>query len=92
MAGVDCRVRRVGIILVASRACDRHTAMGRRDFAILTMLARLGLRPAEVANLRLCDIDWHRGEIAIAGKDLRLEQLPLPADVGAAIAAYLRRG
>jgi site-specific recombinase XerD len=73
-------------------ACDRRTAMGRRDFAILTTLARLGLRPAEVANLRLCDIDWHRGEIAISGKGPRLERLPLPADVGAAIAAYLRRG
>lgn len=73
-------------------ACDRRTAMGRRDFAILTTLARLGLCPAEVASLRLCDFDWHRGEIAISGKGPRLERLPLPADVGAAIAAYLRRG
>jgi integrase/recombinase XerD len=73
-------------------ACDRRTSMGRRDFAILTMLVRLGLRPAEVASLRLGDIDWHRGEIAISGKGPRLERLPLPVDVGEAIAGYLRRG
>jgi len=73
-------------------ACDRRTAMGRRDFAILTMLVRLGLRPAEVASLRLGDIDWHRGEIAISGKGPRLERLPMPVDVGEAIAAYLHRG
>lgn len=73
-------------------ACDRRTSMGRRDFAILTMLVRLGLRPAEVASLRLGDIDWHRGEIAISGKGPRLERLPLPVYVGEAIAGYLRRG
>ncbi len=73
-------------------ACDRRTSMGRRDFAILTMLVRLGLRPAEVASLRLGDIDWHRGEIVISGKGPRLERLPLPVDIGEAIAGYLRRG
>ena len=73
-------------------ACDRRTSMGRRDFAILTMLVRLGLRPAEVASLRLGDIDWHRGEIAISGKGPRLERLPVPVDVGEAIAGYLGRG
>lgn len=70
-------------------SCDRRTAAGCRDFAILTMLARLGLRAAEVAALRLDDIDWHVGEIVVHGKGSRVERLPLPADVGTAIAAYL---
>src|SRR5438445_4161132 len=73
-------------------ACDTDTAVGRRDLAVLTVLARLGLRAGEVAGLRLDDIDWKRGEIRIAGKGNRVEQLPLPADVGAAIVAYLRAG
>jgi integrase len=73
-------------------ACDRRTRTGRRDYAALLLLARLGLRAGEVAGLRLDDIDWRRGEITIAGKGNRRERLPLPADVGAAIAGYLRRG
>jgi site-specific recombinase XerD len=73
-------------------ACDRRTAIGRRDFAVLTMLARLGLRSGEVAKLLLQDIDWRAGEIVISGKGARSDRLPLPADVGEAIAAYLRRG
>ena len=73
-------------------ACDRRTPTGRRDYAIMLLLARLGLRAGEVARLGLDDIDWRRGELAICGKGNRAERLPLPADVGAAIAAYLRRG
>ena len=78
-------------LLLAS--CDRETVAGRRDFAILTVLARLGLRAGEVAALRLDDIDWRAGEIVVSnGKRGRRETLPLPADVGEAVAEYLRRG
>ncbi len=74
------------------RSCDRRTMVGRRDFAILTVLARLGLRAGEAAGLELDDIDWRAGEIVIRGKGNRQEGLPLPTDVGEAVAAYLRRG
>jgi site-specific recombinase XerD len=74
------------------RSCDRRTAAGRRDFAILTVLARLGLRAGEVAGLGLDDVDWRAGELVVRGKGRRFERLPLPADVGEAIAAYLQRG
>jgi integrase/recombinase XerD len=70
-------------------SCDRGTPVGRRDLAILTLLARLGLRAAEVAGLRLEDIDWQRGEITVHGKGNRHERLPLPADVGEVVVAYL---
>lgn len=73
-------------------SCDRRTRTGRRDYAILLLLSRLGLRAGEVARLGLDDIDWRHGEIVVVGKGNRAEQLPLPADVGAAISAYLRRG
>jgi len=72
-------------------ACDRRTQTGRRDYAILLLLSRLGLRAGEVGRLGLDDIDWRRGEITVAGKGSRAERLPLPADVGAAITSYLRR-
>ncbi|MEX2035589.1 MAG: tyrosine-type recombinase/integrase [Xanthobacteraceae bacterium] len=72
--------------------CDRRTAVGRRDFAILTLLLRLGLRRGEVARLELCDLGWRAGEIVIRGKGDRQERLPLPNDVGEPIAGYLRRG
>jgi site-specific recombinase XerD len=72
--------------------CDRRTPPGRRDYTIMLLLARLGLRAGEVARLSLDDIDWRHGELAILGKGNRAERLPLPADVGAAIAAYLRHG
>jgi integrase/recombinase XerD len=71
-------------------SCDRSTVAGIRDFAILTMLVRLGMRRGEVAALRLDDIDWRAGEIIVRGKGPRIERLPLPADVGEAIAVYLR--
>jgi integrase/recombinase XerD len=73
-------------------SCDRRTRTGRRDYAVMLLLSRLGLRAGEVAGLGLDDIDWRRGELTIRGKGNRAERLPLPADVGAAIAAYLRRG
>jgi site-specific recombinase XerD len=72
--------------------CDRATAVGRRDFAVLTMLVRLGLRAGELVALELDDIDWRAGEIIVRGKGDRRERLPLPVDVGRAVAAYLRRG
>ncbi|CAN5557880.1 site-specific integrase [soil metagenome] len=73
-------------------SCGRHTVSGCRDFAILTLLVRLGLRAGEVAGLELDDIDWRASELVIRGKDNRAERLPLPADVGEALADYLRRG
>lgn len=73
-------------------SCDRRTPTGRRDYAIVLVLARLGLRAGEVARLGLDDVDWHGGELRVVGKGNRSESLPLPADVGAAITAYLRRG
>lgn len=77
-------------LLLAS--CDRRTAAGRRDFAILTMLTRLGLRAGEVASLRVDDVDWRAGEIVVCGKGNRHDRLPLPVDVGQALADYCRRG
>jgi len=73
-------------------SCDRGTMTGRRDYAILVMLARLGLRGAEVAALELGDVDWHGGEVAVRGKGNRIERLPLPAEVGEAVAGYLTAG
>jgi integrase/recombinase XerD len=70
---------------------DRKSAMGRRDYAILLVLARLGLRAGEVMSLELDDIDWSTGELTVRGKGRR-SQLPLAPDVGNAIAAYLRHG
>ena len=70
------------------RGCDQGSPVGRRDFAIITLLARLGLRSLEVANLKLDDIDWRRGEIVVQAKG-RCEHLPLPPDVGQALASYL---
>jgi integrase/recombinase XerD len=73
-------------------SCDRASSLGRRDYAILLLLSRLGLRISEVAHLRLADIDWRAGQMAIRGKGNRHEVLPLPADVGRAVADYLVRG
>lgn len=73
-------------------SCDRQAATGCRDLAMLTLLARMGLRAGEVAALTLDDIDWRNGEITIAGKGSRRDRLPLPADAGDAIAAYLQHG
>ena len=73
-------------------SCDRRRAVGRRDFAILTLLSRLGLRAGEVAALELGDLEWRVGAVVVRGKQRRQERLPLPNDVGEAIVAYLRRG
>ena len=73
-------------------SCDRRTVVGRRDFAIILLMGRLGLRCGEVAALTLEDIDWRAGELVIYGKGRRDDRLPLPVDVGDAIGNYLRRG
>jgi len=73
-------------------SCDRRQPTGLRDFAILTLLARLGLRAAEVADLELSSVDWRAGEIVIRGKGHRVDRLPLPVDVGQALIAYLTNG
>ena len=83
------RPKQVAALLAS---CDRRRALGRRDYAILVLLVRLGLRAAEVSALRLDDIDWRAGELVVRGKARTEERLPLPADVGAAIAGYLQRG
>jgi site-specific recombinase XerD len=70
-------------------SCDRSDPGGLRDLAILTLVARLGLRCAEAARLKLDDIDWRAGEITVSGKARRRERLPLPVAVGEALAAYL---
>jgi site-specific recombinase XerD len=72
-------------------ACNRRTAIGRRDYAILLLLARLGLRAGEVVALRLEDINWRAGEIIVRGMGLFHDRMPLPPDVGQAVASYLRR-
>lgn len=74
------------------RSCDRRSAAGRRDYAILVLLSRLGLRAGEVSALSLGDIDWRTGELVIHGKGARRDRLPLPVDVGDALAGYLQRG
>ena len=71
---------------------DRCTAIGRRDYAIVLLLARLGLRSGEVAFLELDDIAWDTGQVSVRGKGGQRTALPLPTDVGEAIAAYLRHG
>jgi integrase/recombinase XerD len=71
---------------------QRSTAVGRRDYAILLLLARLGLRGGEVANLVLEDIDWENSRVTVRGKGDRVAHLPMPSDVGGAIAAYLQKG
>ena len=79
-------------VQAAFDACDRTTAMGRRDYAILMMLAKLGMRAGEVATLALDDIDWRSGEMLIRAKGRQRTRMPIPPDVGAAVVAYLRDG
>jgi integrase/recombinase XerD len=74
-------------------SCDRRRMVGRRDYAILLLMLRLGLRAGEVAALQVDDLDWRRGEVLVRGKGSREDRLPVPADVGAALVSYLlRRG
>ena len=70
-------------------SCDQATASGKRDFAILLLLARMGLRAAEVAGLELEHFDWRAGELVVHGKAGRHDRMPLPAEVGEAVATYL---
>jgi len=86
--------RALGPVEVAAllASCDRSTGNGLRDYAVLSVLARLGLRAGEVAGMRLEDLDWLRGEIVVRGKGGRGDRLPLPVDVGAAVAGYLSAG
>jgi integrase/recombinase XerD len=72
--------------------CDRDTVTGLRDYAVLSLLAGLGLRGAEAAGLQLGDIDWRAGEIAVTGKGSRTERLPLPVPAGEALATWLAKG
>ena len=74
------------------KSCDRRTTFGRRDYAAVVLMVRLGLRAGEVAGLGLGDVDWRAGEITIRGKGNRVERLPLPVDVGEALAGWIRRG
>jgi site-specific recombinase XerD len=74
------------------KACNPHTAIGRRDYAILLLLARLGLRSGEVMALQLDDLNWRAGEILVRGKGLFHDRLPLPLEVGEALTAYIQRG
>ncbi|MDR2986424.1 MAG: site-specific integrase, partial [Nocardiopsaceae bacterium] len=85
--------RGVNPTVVASllAGCDRRTTRGRRDYAILLLLARLGLRASEVAGILLGDINWRAGELLVHGKGGRDDVLPLPVDVGEALANYLER-
>jgi len=91
LAGLPVGLTRVQVGALLD-ACDRSTAVGRRDFAIVTLLARMGLRSAEVAAMTLDDIDWRAGTLMIHGKGNSHEQLPLPVDVGSALSSYLEDG
>jgi integrase/recombinase XerD len=73
-------------------SCDRDSAIGLRDLAVMTLLARLGLRAGEVAALAIEDFDWRAGEVTVRGKGGRVEQMPLPDDVGEAVTRYLVGG
>jgi len=73
-------------------SCDCQTSVGLRDRAVLLLLARLGLRAVEIVRLMLDDIDWDHAQLRVRGKGGRESLLPLTADVGEAIAAYLEHG
>jgi site-specific recombinase XerD len=73
-------------------SCNRRINVGRRDYAILLLLARLGLRGSEIVSLKLDDIDWESGTLSVCGKQRRGSAFPLPPEVGAAIADYLKNG
>ncbi|MDQ2728940.1 MAG: tyrosine-type recombinase/integrase [Actinomycetota bacterium] len=73
-------------------SCDRGRSAGRRDFAVLMLMWRLGLRAVEVSRLRLDDFEWRAGKVRVSGKAGRVDRLPLPADVGTAVVDYMRFG
>jgi integrase len=80
-----------GQVELLLESCDRSTTVGCRDSAILILLVRLGLRSGEVAGLALDDVDWRASELVVHGKRSRIDRLPLPGDVGEALAEYLCR-
>ncbi len=84
--GLDCRE-----VTAVLSSCDRRTLVGRRDYAALLLMVRLGLRAGEVAGLRVDAVDWERGEVVIHGKGKSVGRLPVPKDVGEAVAQYLMR-
>lgn len=73
-------------------SCDRSSSRGRRDYAIILLLARLGLRASEVVSLKLDDIDWQEASITVRGKGRSVSKLPIPTDVGEALVDYLTSG
>jgi site-specific recombinase XerD len=73
------------------RSCDRSRPPGRRNYAILVLLARLGLRAGELMRLTLDDLHWETGEITVGGKGKRWDRLPLPDDAGRALVEYVKR-
>lgn len=81
-----------GVVARLLESCDRRAGKGRRDFAVLMVLSRLGLRAAEVSAIELGDVDWRAGELLVRGKARRRDRMPLPVDVGQALAGYVRRG
>jgi site-specific recombinase XerD len=89
LAGLPKALARHDVDLLL-QGCDQRTSMGKRDFAILLLLARLGLRACEVRALSLDDIRWAEGVIVIRGKGSVISELPFPAEVGRALVAYLR--
>jgi integrase/recombinase XerD len=89
MSGLPCGSED-GDVAAMLAGCDRSTVIGARDFAVLMLMSRLGLRACEVARLRLDDLDWRAGELAVRGKGGRMDRLPLPVDVGDAVVGYLR--
>jgi site-specific recombinase XerD len=88
LASVPPRMATGDVQLLLDR-CPRDSSIGVRNYAILMLVARLGLRSIEVARLLLDDVDWRSGEIVVRGKGRREDRLPLPVEVGAAVVAYL---
>jgi integrase/recombinase XerD len=88
LAGLPRGLRPAEVVALLA-SCDRRLTTGRRDYAILLLLVRLGLRAGEVAALSLDDVDWRGGEVVIRGKGQREERLPLPVDVGEGLSGYL---
>jgi site-specific recombinase XerD len=95
VAGPSCPLPRAisaGAVASLLSSCEQNSPASRRDYAILLLLARLGLRGGEVVAMELGDIDWRAGELIVRGKGRRRDRLPLLAEVGGALADYLRHG
>ncbi len=72
--------------------CDQRSAVGRRDYAVILLMSRLGLRAGEVAGLQLADVDWQAGQLSVRGKGNRSDAMPIPVDVGQALVDYVQYG